>query len=161
MEGKVEKMLKGMKKVRIVLAVLLCLSVSGCSNGFAKAEYESAEKIAKAEDHYAKERSVANTTDTGCSITVSKFDGRETIWSDMTDEAQDMEMDFSFSLSKGKAKVVHIDDEGSVETVIECLPETSTDGFVTKTVSLTPGQNRLKLVGYDCEDIGLQILFTE
>ena len=35
----------------------------------------------------------ANTTDTGCSITVSKFDGRETIWSDMTDEAQDMEMD--------------------------------------------------------------------
>ena len=84
MEGKVEKMLKGMKKVRIVLAVLLCLSVSGCGNGFAKAEYESAEKIAKAEDHYAKERSVANTTDTGCSITVSKFDGRETIWSDMT-----------------------------------------------------------------------------
>ena len=80
---------------------------------------------------------------------------------DMTDEAQDMEMDFSFSLSKGKAKVVHIDDEGSVETVIECLPETSTDGFVTKTVSLTPGQNRLKLVGYDCEDIDLQILFTE
>ena len=48
---------------------------------------------------------------------------------DMTDEAQDMEMDFSFSLSKGKAKVVHIDDEGSVETVIECLPETSTDGL--------------------------------
>ena len=36
MEGKVEKMLKGMKKVRIVLAVLLCLSVSGCGNGFAK-----------------------------------------------------------------------------------------------------------------------------
>ena len=36
----------------------------------------------------------------------------------MKDLAQDMEMDFSFSLSKGKAKVVHIDDEGSVETVI-------------------------------------------
>ena len=60
-------MLKGMKKVRIVLAVLLCLSVSGCSNGFAKAEYESAERLQK-QRPLCQRRSVANTTDTGCSL---------------------------------------------------------------------------------------------
>lgn len=62
---------------------------------------------------------------------------------------------------KGQAKIVHIDDDGNVTTVIECAPETSTDGFVTKTVSLSSGQNRLKIVGYGCEDIEFEMLFTE
>lgn len=57
--------------------------------------------------------------------------------------------------------MVHIDSEGNVTTVIECLPETPTDGFVTKTVSLKCGQNRLKIVGYDCKDIDLVLLFCK
>lgn len=59
------------------------------------------------------------------------------------------------------AKKVYIDSEDNVTTVIECLPETSTDGFVTKTLPLKRGKNRLKIVGYDCEDIDLKMLFTD
>ena len=77
------------------------------------------------------------------------------------DENENIEVDFSFTLSKGQAKVVHIDDDGNVTTIIECLPETSTDGFVTKTISLKSGLNRLKIVGYDCEDVELKMLFKE
>ena len=144
-----------MKKVKMILFVSLCLFITGCSNEFAREEYDSNEKISQEEDQYTKQVSVFNQKNEEYTLTVSKFDGRETLWSDTLDENQDMQIDFSFKLSKGQAKVVHIDDEGNVTTVIECSPETSTDGFVTKSISCKSGQNRLKIVGYDCEDIEL------
>lgn len=58
------------------------------------------------------------------------------------EDNQNIVIDFSFSLTKGQAKVVHIDSEDNVTTVIECSPETSTDGFVTKTVELKSGEKR-------------------
>lgn len=150
-----------MKKLKIILISLLCLIMTSCSNEFAKREYDSNEKISQIADHYAKEVSVFKSIEGGYSLTVSKFNGRETLWEETVEENQDMKIDFSFTLTKGKAKIVYIDDEDNVTTVIECTPETSTDGFVTKTVSLKSGKNRLKIVGYDCEDIDLRMLFTE
>lgn len=148
-----------MKKMRCLLVVLLCLFMTGCSNEFAKQQYDSTDKIVQMTDRYAKSNSVFNPIDGGYKLTVSKFDGRQTLWTDTLEEEQDIEIDFDFSLSAGKAKVVHIDAEGNVTTVIECVPETSTDGVVTKTVSLKSGKNRLKIVGYDCEDVELKMLF--
>ena len=52
---------------------------------------------------------------------------------------------------KGQAKIVHIDAEGNVTKLIECTSENSTDGYITETVSMTSGQNRLKIVGFDCK----------
>ena len=72
-----------------------------------------------------------------------------------------MEINISFHLSKGQAKIVHIDNDNNVTTVLECVPDTSTDGFVTKTIPLKSGQNRLKIVGYDCENIDLNIQFLK
>lgn len=147
-------------KRRIILCIsLLCLFLTACSNEFARREYDADEKIAQAGDRYAKQLSVFNPIDGGYSLTASKFDGRETLWTESVEEDQDIEIDVSFQLTNGKAKLVHVDSDGNVTTVIECLPETSTDGFVTKTVSLKSGKNRLKIVGYDCEDVDLKILF--
>lgn len=150
-----------MRKFTIALLWLLCLMMTACSNEFAKREYDSDEKIAQNTDHYAKEVSVSNSTNGEYSLTVSKFNGRETLWEETIKENQDIEIDFDFSLSKGQAKIVYIDSEDSVTTVIECLPETSTDGFTTKTIPLKSGKNRLKIVGYDCEDIELKMVFAE
>ena len=55
---------------------------------------------------------------------------------------------------------MHIDADGNVTTLIECTPETSTDGYLTKTVSMTTGENKLKIVGFDCENIDLKMLFA-
>lgn len=148
-----------MKKLKIVGISLLCLLLTACSNGFAKREYEANEKISQNADRYAKEVSVFNSIDGGYSLTVGKFNGRETLWTEILEDNQDIVIDFSFRLTKGQAKIVHIDSEDNVTTVIECTPETSTDGFVTKTVSLKRGKNRLKIVGYDCQNIDLMILF--
>ncbi len=147
-----------MKKSIILLVISLCLFITACDNQFAKEDYNSVEKIAGEEDHYAKESSIFNPIEGGYSLTVSKFDGRETLWSDIVSEEQKMEIEFSFSLSAGQAKIVHIDADGNVTTVIECSPELSTDGFVTKTILLKSGENRLKIVGYDCENIDLKML---
>lgn len=147
-------------KRRIILCIsLLCLFLTACSNEFARREYDADEKIAQAGDRYAKQLSVFNPIDGGYSLTAAKFDGRETLWTESVEEDQEIEIDVSFQLTNGKAKLVHVDSDGNVTTVIECLPETSTDGFVTKTVSLKSGKNRLKIVGYDCEDVDLKILF--
>ena len=94
-------------------------------------------------------------------LTVRKFNGRETIWKKTLNENQDVEIDVSFRLSNGRAKIVHIDKDGNITTVIECTPDNSTDGFVTETISLKSGKNRLKLVGYDCENIDLKIEVPE
>lgn len=147
-----------MKKYVVLLFVSLCLLMTGCSNKFAEQEYDSIDKIIQKEDRYAKEYSAFSPIDGGYSLTVSKFNGRETLWSDIIEEEKAVELDFSFSLSEGRAKVVHIDAEGNVTTVIECSPENSTDGFVTKTISLKSGENRLKFVGYDCIDVDLKML---
>lgn len=145
----------------IILLVILCLFLSGCNNEFAKKEYDSVEKIIQKEDRYAKENSLFHSIEGGYELIVSKFDGRETLWANTIEENQNMEIEVSFSLSKGQAKLVHIDEEENVTTIIECLPDSSTDGLIAKTISLKSGKNRLKIVGYDCEDIELKMLFKE
>lgn len=145
----------------VVISVLFCLSLIGCSTEFARQQYDSADKISRSEDRYVKENSAFTPIDGGYSLVVSKFDGRETLWSKIIDEEQSMEIDFSLKLSQGQVKIVHVDAEGNVTTLIECSPSTSTDGFETKTVLLKSGMNRLKIVGYDCEDVDLRMLFEE
>lgn len=149
-----------MKKSCVLLIIVLCLLMTGCSNKFAENEYDSVEKIIENEDRYAKESSVFNSIDGGYSLVVSKFDGRQTLWTDILEESQSVEIEFSFVLTEGQAKIVHIDADGNVTTLIECTPETSTDEYVTKKVSMTAGENRLKIVGFDCENIDLKMLLA-
>lgn len=148
-----------MKKNGILLMMVLCMLMTGCSNKFAEEEYYSVEKMIKSQDRYTKVKSVFNQFDGGYSLTVSQFDGRQTLWTDVLEENQSVEIEFSLELTMGQAKIVHVDEEGNVTTLIECTPETSTEGYVTKTVSMPGGENKLKIVGFDCKDIVLEMLF--
>jgi len=149
-----------MKKKLVLCMMAFCLFLTGCNNAFAKDEYDSDKKIAENEDRYAKGGSVFNPIDGGYSLTVSKFDGRQTLWKDTLDEAQSVEVEISFTLTGGKGKVVHIDGEDTVTTLLEGTADTLTGEAVTQTVSMTKGQNRIKFVGYDCEDVELEVLFS-
>lgn len=149
-----------MKKFFAVFIGILCLFMTACSNEFAEREYDVDEKISQG-DRYAKEMSVFNTIDGGYSLTVAKFDGRETLWTKTLEKDQDLEVNIDFSLSNGRAKVVYVDDKGNVTTVVECTPDNLTNGYITKNISLKAGQNELKIVGYDCEDVDLKMLFEE
>lgn len=151
-----------MKKISLLLCMVLCFCLSGCgNNAFAEREYNSNEKIAEEADKYAMSFCKFESMEESLSYVVEKFDGRETIWTENRDDDVECEMDISFTLSKGQAKVVHVDADGNVTTVIECTPETITDGFVTKTVALMKGENRLKIVGYNCKELNLEVIFRE
>ena len=150
-----------MKKKILCLFLFVCLFLTGCSNGFAKREYNSDGKIAKQEDHYSKKNSVYNPIVGGCQLTVGEFDGRETLWSIVTEEEQEMEVSIHFAVSEGQAKIVHVDADGTVTTLLESTAETSTEMEETKIVLLKSGKNSLKVVGYDCRDLDVKLLFEE
>lgn len=150
-----------MKPSKLILTGILCLLLAGCSNEFAQQEYDSAEKIAQSSDRYSKQSSVFRTIDGGCTLTVAKFDGRETLWSDRVKADQEIELEVSLTLSEGQAKLVHVAEDGTVTTILACTPETAADKAVTKSVAMKKGRNKLKLVGYDCKDIALTLLVAK
>ena len=146
-----------MKKKYLLLSSVLVLLLTGCNNQFAKQEYDSVEKIVEIEDRYAVESFVLNPIEGGCAPAISELDGRITLWEDTLEESQNVEISFSYLVTKGHAKVVHIDAEDNVTTLIEGTSEDSEETYVTRTVLMTSGKNRIKLVGYDC-DMELEML---
>lgn len=150
-----------MKKRILVLLFFVCLFMAGCNNQFAKREYNSTKTIARQADHYAKKSSVFNPIMGGCQLTVSEFDGRETLWSVMAEEEQEMEVSLYISLSEGQAKIVHVDADGTVTMLLENTAETAMEMEETKKVLLKSGKNYLKIVGYDCRELEVKLLFEE
>ena len=146
-------------KIRRVLALLFVFSLIGCSNTYAKEEYDSLEKLASQGDRYSKEESVFNPIDGGYSFTVSKFDGRQTLFTWNLSEDMELSMEILCSLTEGTGKLVHVDADGNVTTLVECNEETS--AAVIKTISLKQGRNDIKFVGYDCKNVDLKMYFEE
>lgn len=147
-------------KILLLFGILFVL-LTGCGNAFAKKEYHDTDKIAATEDHYAKEGSVFNPIDHGYSLEVKKFDGRQTLWTKTLEENENIDIEIKLSLSEGTAKIVHVDEDGSVATIIECTSDNCVENSVTKTVSLQKGCNDIKLVGYACENIDLELLSSD
>jgi len=148
-----------MKKVKLILAVLLAFCLIGCSNAYAKEEYDSLEKLASQGDRYSKENSVFNPIEGGYSFIVSKFDGRQTLHTWHLSEHMELTMEILCSLTDGTGKLVHVDESGNVTTIVECNAENS--AAVIRTVSLKQGRNDIKFVGYDCENLDLKMYFEE
>lgn len=147
----------------ILFSLILCVTVSftGCGNEFAKQEYNDDEKIVQIADRYAKNNSVFNPIEGGYSLTASQFDGRETLWEKKLEENAEIEIQIDLNITSGNAKVVFIDSNNDITVLIERLQNDSNEQTATKTVSLTNGLNRLKIVGYDCENIDLKLFFDE
>lgn len=131
----------------------------GCSNTYAKEEYDSLEKLASQGDRYSKEGSVFNPIEGGYSFTVSKFDGRQTLFTWHLSEDCELSMEILCSLTDGTGKLVHVDADGNVTTIVECDKETS--AAVIKNILLKQGRNDIKFVGYDCDKLDLKMYFDE
>lgn len=148
-----------MKKTLIFVCIILCICFSGCSNTYAKEEYDSLEKLASQGDRYSKEGSVFNPIEGGYSFTVSKFDGRQTLHTWNLSEDKELSMEIICSLTDGTGKLVHVDADGNVTTLVECDKDTS--AAVIRSISLKQGRNDIKFVGYDCEKLDLKMYFEE
>lgn len=138
-----------MKEIMLA-AALACVLLSGCSNNFARAQYNANDIIAENSNRYAKVLSVLNSLDDSVTFTAAKFDGRETVWSENYSEDTDVEIQITLSIDTGKVKLVHIDSDDNVTVIAECTPESSIENASTYTVNMKKGRNRFKVVGYDC-----------
>lgn len=148
-----------LKKIKIAVVLLLAFCLIGCSNAYAKEEYDSLEKLASQGDRYSKEASVFNPIEGGYSFTVSEFDGRQTLFTWHLSEDFELSMEILCSLTDGTGKLVHVDADGNVTTIVECNKETS--AAIIKNISLKQGRNDIKFVGYDCDNIDLKMYFEE
>ena len=148
-----------MEKFKLFFALLFVFCLIGCNNTYAKEEYDSLEKLASQGDRYSKEGSVFNPIEGGYSFTVSKFDGRQTLYTWNLSEDTELSMQILCSLTGGTGKLIHVDAEGNVTTLVECDSENS--AAVIKTISLKQGRNDIKFVGYDCKNLDLKMYFEE
>ena len=137
----------GRYKTFLLLGIIMVI-LTGCSSAFAKKEYYDTNKIAAAEDRYSKENSVFNPIDNGYLLEVKKFDGRQTLWTKTLEDDEKINIKIKLSLSEGTVKIVHVDGDGHVTTIIECTPDECVEEYVMKTVSLKKGINRIKIIGY-------------
>lgn len=131
--------------------------LTGCSSAFAKKEYYDTNKIAAAEDRYSKENSVFNPIDNGYLLEMKKFDGRQTLWTKTLEDDEKINIKIKLSLSEGTVKIVHVDGDGHVTAIIECTPDECVEEYVMKTVSLKKVINRIKIIGYGCKNIDLEL----
>ncbi|MCI8612949.1 MAG: hypothetical protein HFE48_04545 [Clostridia bacterium] len=155
-------MKKAFTSILICLTAFAVMCLTGCINAFAEHEYNDNEKIVQLEDRYAKEISVFNSIEGGYSLTVSKFYGRQTLWKKNLENSAQMQIRLDLSVSSGSAKVVYIDCNDNITVLIECLQGGGSGAqSATKTISLTSGLNRLKIVGCDCKDVDLKMYFDE
>lgn len=141
------------KRIIGIVCILLCLVLVGCSNEYAKTEYNAPEKIASNGDRYAKTNSQLNTQEDSCRLTASHFDGRQTLWTEDWRQGETIQLELRLTLTCGQVKFVHVDEEGNVTTLLECTPETAPEGSVLLSVSMPAGRNKFKVVGYDCENL--------
>ena len=145
-----------MRRTAAILAAVLCLSFAGCSNEFAQEEYDSDEKIVQQGDQYAKSLSASTWSNNELSFSAGKFDGRETLWSETVIQECEVEISVSMSLETGTAKLVYIAPDDNITELIE----SSYGSDFTRTITMPEGKNRIKLVGYDCEELELDIEFA-
>lgn len=94
-----------------------------------------------------------NPSDDRVDLTVEEFDGRQTIWSKEYSQNQDVEIELTLTIVSGQVKLVHVDEDGNVSTLVECTSDSGVEQTTTYTVSMKEGRNRLKIVGYDCQYI--------
>lgn len=142
----------------VLLIAVLCLTFTGCVDGEkAREYYYSDEQIASLYENYRATGSKSESSNNkGFTYKITQFNGYDTKLKVSVTREGSATASASLSLSEGQAKLVHIDADDKVTTIVECSGE---EGSKTAEVKLfmTKGRNRFKLVGYDCKDLEVKL----
>ena len=148
-----------MKKVFlcVVLAVLVLASLTGCDTEFATEQYDDVEAIAGNTERTVKIAFAEQTSNEKYVATAGKFSGRQTLGERKFGGDVNVEVLVNMNLSEGKAKVVLVDGNGNVSTIVECTPD-NTEGSFSGMVKMTAGTNKIKLIGADAKDLNISVV---
>lgn len=155
-----------MKKMLLkkkIMLVLLCtvMVLTGCAAFDAAAVYDDEKKIASRSNTYNKvnykQVEVGDTVELSCQV----FEGMDTIWTRTLKEDASMVMSYDMEVTNGKAKLVLILPDDSMETIAEVSQEQGTDAGEEITLELKEGLNRIKLVGGEDTSVKLEMTVSE
>lgn len=146
-----------MKKIIVTFMLLLGVLLTGCSNEFAKSEYDNNKLIAETADRYSKSAAVMNYYDDHLTFTAGSFDGRQKVWSESYDSDRNILISLKLTLESGTAKIVHIDSDNNVEVIAECDGSKINYDSVFYNILMSKGENRIKIVGYECKELSIDM----
>lgn len=87
-----------------------------------------------------------------------KMEGMDTIWNYTSPDNTEVTLSWKLSVSSGKAKLVLIDPDGNLSTLVECEASSGGEQEGSGTFEIKQGENRVKLVG--AEETALEFEFT-
>lgn len=137
----------------MLLALILCLLLTGCEDGQHDAVYDSDALIVQADDRYVYRRSSGTGTSAQQYInTFDHFSGKETLWQIDAAQGTALTLDIETAVTKGSLKLVFVGPDDSVTVLVESLgADGKTAGSYEGTVDLPPGQSRVIAVGKSAE----------
>lgn len=144
-----------MKKIIVTGCIISALIISGCSVNI-KSVYSNTNKISSNTNSFNlnnENQSIDNQSYVG----KLEFEGMDTIWTYNAEKNEEVEISYLLSVTKGKAKLVLINSNEELETIIENKDNTQPTDMNSKKLSLTKGENRIKLVAQDNAQIELKI----
>lgn len=159
------KKMKHCKKYGILLFMLCTALLSGCMNPAGL--YDNEKELAADADSYHIVSGVRNQIDNGAEGSFGKMEGVVTARIFEVEEDTDAKVEYDFSVTKGKAKLILVTPDGTVTTLVE-QEEQEESG--TLELSLKEGKNRIKAVGgkeasfsytFTVEKAGEEALSTE
>lgn len=118
--------------------------ITGCGRNPMLAVYDDDAKIASNTNTYSLINCEQVQSDLHFTASVEKMEGMDTIW--VFDAEKDTAVDITYKLnvSSGKMKLVLINPEKEVSVIAEC--DSGMEDFVSDTLDIKKGNNRLKLV---------------
>lgn len=136
------------------LALAICIvflfgSISGCKVSDNKKNtygntYNDNEKIAQqSENHTHTTYNISNNSDNNIEFQYGGFFGVDTIWILNSKDDEDITLDYDSKVNSGDFKAVLVNPKGEIENILEGTDKGN------KTIKLTKGEYRVKLVGND------------
>lgn len=135
-------------RMHYILIALLCMAVlSGCGNP--AGVYNNEEELAADYDSFNIVSGVRNQLDNGAEGSFGKMEGMVTVRKFEAEEDTVAEMEYDFSITKGKAKLILVTPDGNVTTLVELEKQEEEEASEEGTVELTlqKGTNLIKAVG--------------
>lgn len=136
-----------MKKYKyVVVFIVLAMLLGGCSKNHMTSIYNDNEKISSNTNSFNIDVEKQNIEGQEFNGVIKKIEGMDTIWTYESDKDIEVDMTYLLNVTSGKLKLVLIAPDSSVTNLIEATKDSDVLDYVTNTLQIKRGINRIKIV---------------
>lgn len=144
------------KRIIIIECIVSSLVISGCGSNYMNSLYSNNKEISSDTNSFSLNNDNQALDEKGY-VGKLEFEGMDTIGEFNPERNTEVEISYLLSVTKGKAKLVLIKPDGDLETIVENKDNTKQSKMNSTKLSITKGENRIKLVAQDNAQIELKI----